>query len=97
MSKEADEWFTTMLAFKCRLVYMPESTNLLVDTDYANHQEINSLSDGYPFLVIGQSSLDYLNAKLSDPLPINRFRPNMVICGGDAHDEDLLEHLPLTK
>ncbi|MDQ6902312.1 MAG: MOSC domain-containing protein, partial [Bacteroidota bacterium] len=36
VSKEADEWFTKMLSFNCRLVYMPDSTNLLVDEDYAS-------------------------------------------------------------
>ncbi len=97
VSKEADEWFTKMLDFKCRLVYMPDSTNLLVDEGYATNQEINSLSDGYPFLIIGQSSLDELNAKLSQHLPINRFRPNIVISGGAAHEEDCLEYFMINK
>ena len=57
---------------------MPDDTKRMVDTEYAKNNEITSFSDGYPFLIIGQSSLDELNNKLTEPLPINRFRPNIV-------------------
>ncbi len=97
VSKEADEWFTKMLSFNCRLVYMPETTILPVDKKYATRSEITSLSDGYPFLLIGQSSLDELNAKLSDALPMNRFRPNIVFSGGEPHEEDCLEHFTINN
>jgi len=59
-----------------------------VDKKYAANNEITSFSDGYPMLMIGQPSLDKLNQKLTDPLPINRFRPNIVFTGGHAHIED---------
>ncbi|MGH8855997.1 MAG: MOSC domain-containing protein, partial [Telluria sp.] len=49
---------------------------------------------GYPILVIGQASLDDLNAKLQAagraPLPMNRFRPNLVVDGLDAFEEDFV-------
>jgi uncharacterized protein len=89
---EADEdinnWFSDMLDMRCKLVYMPNSTKRSVDKRYAANNEITSFSDGYPILMIGQASLDMLNQKLTEPLPMNRFRPNMVFTGGHAHIED---------
>ena len=67
---------------------MPENLHRQVDTKYASKGDITSFSDGYPFLIIGQESLNLLNSKLEKPLPINRFRPNLVFNGGQPHDED---------
>jgi uncharacterized protein YcbX len=47
-----------------------------------------SFADGYPVLVIGQSSLDDLNTRLSEPVSMIRFRPNLVFEGGLPYDED---------
>jgi hypothetical protein len=82
------EWFSSHLQFKCRLVFFPESNARPVDPTYQRQGEHTSLSDGYPFLIIGQASLDLLNQKLDQPIPINRFRPNFVFTGGEAHEED---------
>lgn len=90
-----DQWFSDMLSIKCRLVYMPDVTRRRVDSRYAMNKEITSLSDGYPFLIIGQSSLDDLNRRLADPLPINRFRPNIVFSGGDPYMEDCMERFSI--
>ncbi len=92
VSKEADEWFSEMLSAHCRLVYMPEGTHRRVDGRYAKNKEITSFSDGYPFLLIGQSSLDDLNNRLTEKLPINRFRPNIVFTGGLPFEEDNWMH-----
>jgi len=92
ISSEVDAWFSDMLSLKCRLVFMPDSSKRRVDTRYAANKEITSLSDGYPFLIIGQSSLDDLNKRLPEPLPMNRFRPNIVFAGGEAFQEDGMKH-----
>lgn len=84
----ADEWFCQALNTKCKLVYMPEETKREVEKAYAVNNEITSLSDGYPFLIIGQSSLDDLNNRLVEKVPMNRFRPNFVFTGGDPYEED---------
>jgi uncharacterized protein len=76
-------------------VYMPDDAKRLVDTDYAKNNEITSFSDGYPFLIIGQSSLDELNSKLEEPLPIDRFRPNIVFTSGEPHEEDSWKHITI--
>lgn len=86
--EDINSWFSDMLHINCKLVYMPDSTKRPVDKRYANNNETTSFSDGYPMLMIGQSSLDNLNKKLTVTLPMNRFRPNIVFSGGHAHMED---------
>jgi uncharacterized protein len=77
------------LQMNCKLVYFPESNPRAVDPNYKVNDEHVSLADAYPFLIIGQSSLDDLNSKLPEPLPMNRFRPNFVFTGGEPYEEDL--------
>ena len=93
VSDAADEWLSNKLSTPCRLVYMPDSEKRLVDKEYAHNKEINSFSDGYPLLIIGQASLDDLNSRLAEPLPMDRFRPNIVFTGGQPYDEDTMEHV----
>jgi uncharacterized protein len=95
VSPELDEWFSDMLSLTCRLVYMPDSSKRSVDTRYAANKQLTSLSDGYPFLIIGQSSLNDLNKRLLEPLPVNRFRPNIVFTGGEPFQEDIMEHFSI--
>jgi hypothetical protein len=88
ISHTADKWFSENLKIKCSLVYMPESSKRLVDKKYASRNELVSFADAYPFLIIGQSSLDDLNERLLNKVPMNRFRPNLVFNGGNPFDED---------
>jgi uncharacterized protein len=89
VSLEATNWFTKLLGFGVQLVYMPDESERKVDPKYAvTGNEINSFSDGYPFLIIGQVSLDDLNLRLQTPVPMNRFRPNFVFTGGLAYAEE---------
>ncbi|HMH21521.1 MAG TPA: MOSC N-terminal beta barrel domain-containing protein [Puia sp.] len=92
----ADEWFSQMLSFPCRLVYMPDSSRRLVDDRFAHGQEVTSFSDAFPLLVIGQASLDDLNKRLPAPLPMDRFRPNIVFTGGKPYQEDSMEHFRIS-
>ena len=92
-----DAWFSQMLSIKCRLVYMPDASKRRVDTRYASNKEITSLSDGYPFLAIGQSSLDDLNSRLPVSLPMTRFRPNIVFTGAEAFYEDQMKHFTINN
>ncbi len=88
VSNEADCWFSKALQIPCRLVHMPDSSRRLVDTKYAANNDIVSFADGYPFLLIGQKSLDDLNGRLETPVSMNRFRPNLVVEGSLPFDED---------
>ncbi|KDO77222.1 hypothetical protein CISIN_1g021930mg [Citrus sinensis] len=72
---EASNWFTNYLGKSSRLVrYNAESETRPVDPEYAAGQ-ITMFSDGYPFMLLSQGSLDALNKLLKEPVPINRFRP----------------------
>lgn len=88
VNTESSAWFSDALETKCKLVYFPEENARPVDPRYKVNDEHVSLADGYPFLIIGQTSLDFLNSKLDQALPMNRFRPNFVFTGGEAHEED---------
>lgn len=90
VSKEADEFFSDALGIKCSLVIMPQDAKRIVDPDkkYINEEYLVSFADAYPFLIIGQESLNDLNKRLKENLPMNRFRPNFVFTGGNPYDED---------
>jgi len=86
--KEADTWFSEFLGRECCLVYMPDNSLRSVEPEYSLASDIVSLADGFPLLLISQSSLDDLNARLANPVPMNRFRPNIVVTGSGPFDED---------
>ena len=95
VSDAADRWFSTTLEKPCRLVYMPKTTHRAVDADYARHNDAVSFADGYPYLLIGQASLDYLNQQLAEPISMLRFRPNIVVAGSLPNEEDAWTHFRL--
>ena len=88
--REIDDWFSDALETKCRLVSMPESTKRMVSPEFAVRvlEDHVSFADGYPFLLIGEASLDDLNTRLAEPVPMNRFRPNFVVAGAEPFEED---------
>lgn len=89
VSKKANDFFTQAIGMSARLVYMPDESQRKTETDYSlKGDEITSFSDGYPILIIGQSSLNDLNNRLAEPITINRFRPNFVFTGGTEFEED---------
>jgi len=89
VADEANDWFSTLLARPLQLVFQPEASYRPIDPDYALRPgDRTSLADGYPFLLAGQSSLDDFNTYLDQPVPMNRFRPNLVVRGASAYDED---------
>ncbi len=89
---EGDEvalFLSDYLKQSCRLVKMPAAAPRAVNPKYALSAEDRvGFADGYPFLLISQASLDDLNQRLATPVPMNRFRPNLVISGCEPYDED---------
>ncbi|MBK6341198.1 MAG: MOSC domain-containing protein [Flavobacteriales bacterium] len=79
-------WFAQKLGIACSLVFMPDAAHRPVDATYASGG--TSLSDGFPYLILSQASLDELNSRLVSPLPMDRFRPNLMIAGGAPFQED---------
>ncbi len=88
----ADAWLSAFLQRPVRLVYMDDDARRAVDPEYAQPGDEVSFADGYPMLVISQSALDGLNARLADagraPVVMAQFRPNLVIADAAAHAED---------
>ncbi|WP_257669633.1 MOSC domain-containing protein [Parapedobacter tibetensis] len=97
VNPDLDSWFSDALGITCSLVFMPETTHRQVDQRYAPDGFITSFADGYPFLMIGQASLDDLNSRMEEPLNMDRFRPNMVFTGGNPFEEDLMKHIQLSN
>ena len=95
---EAAGWLTSTLGNDVRLVRFDPGHRRLCNTVYASNSGADTaFADGYPMLVIGEASLDDLNRRLGDrgvsELPMNRFRPNIVLSGLDAYDEDHVDTL----
>lgn len=90
VGSDFDKWFSAAINKKCSLVYMPDTEKRIVDKEkkYVNETHTVSFADGYPYLIIGQSSLDDLNSRLEVKIPMNRFRPNLVFTGGVPYEED---------
>ncbi|MFF3860241.1 MOSC domain-containing protein [Streptomyces sp. NPDC002209] len=92
----AAQWFSAYLGVPARLVHMDDpAVRRPVDPDYALPGETVSLADGYPVLLVTLASLDALNSLIAQgdhpeegPLPMNRFRPSVVVAGAEAWAED---------
>jgi uncharacterized protein YcbX len=93
-------WFAQAIGAPCRLVRFPDSARRLTSTRWTGGVAAPTrFADGYPVLLIGAASLDDLNARLATAgrpaLPMNRFRPNLVIDGLDPFEEDYVEQFAL--
>jgi len=88
VSTLADQWISEFLGIKASMVYMPIETNREVDAAHNNTGASTSFTDGFPILLISEASLADLNSKLQTPLSMSRFRPNLVIAGCVAFQED---------
>lgn len=88
VGEKADFWFSSFLGTPCRLVYMPDGVVRPVDQEYGGAGDHVGFADGFPFLLVSEASLGDLNGKLRDPLPVDRFRPNLVVKGSGPFAED---------
>ncbi|RRT80628.1 hypothetical protein B296_00019907 [Ensete ventricosum] len=94
---EACEWFTKYLEKPSRLVRFNTASEMrAVDPNYAQGYS-TVFSDGFPFLLASQGSLNALNELLEEPLPINRFRANILVDGCDPFSEDLWKEIKINK
>ncbi len=81
-------WLTERLEREVRLVRMASDFARVVNPARSPERATTSFTDGYPWLLIGEASLADLNARMEAPLPMDRFRPNLVLSGSDAYAED---------
>ena len=95
VGESAADWFSDFLGCPCSLVHMAEDAVRPADPALAPAGSRVSFADGFPFLLISEESLADLNRRLTEPLPMNRFRPNLVVAGGEPYDEDLWTHFEI--
>jgi uncharacterized protein len=85
----ADAWFSRYLGAPFRLVKCDPRTVRQGGVQYPERDTApTSFVDNYGILVISQASHAALNQKLAEAVPMNRFRPNVVVTGVEEHDED---------
>jgi uncharacterized protein YcbX len=90
----AAAWASQFLETPLRLVMFDVSVPRVCSPEWTGDTHaVTEFSDGYPILVISRASLADLNSRLSKALPMERFRPNIVIDGVDAYDEDRMHEL----
>ncbi|HTR80617.1 MAG TPA: MOSC N-terminal beta barrel domain-containing protein [Bacteroidota bacterium] len=85
---EVQKWFCEFLQVQCRVVFMPDTSLRQVNPRYGTTSDIVSFADGYPLMLMSKASVDDLNMRLSTPVPMNRFRPSIVVDGCEAFEED---------
>jgi uncharacterized protein len=87
--EEAAAWFSDWLGTSVRLVHIAEGYKRLVNEEYAVHDDDHTgFADGYPILLTSEEGLHDLNSRLEMPIPMNRFRPNIVVKGCEPFAED---------
>jgi len=91
----ADAWFSHVTGGPVRLVYLDDPTRRAPNPGYSQAGDRVSLADGYPLLLTTEGSLGELNELIAagpraaeGPLPMRRFRPNVVVAGAPAWAED---------
>lgn len=102
-SQDADAFLSDFFEKKCHLVKMPNSSIRRVDEDYNRGNDSVSFADGFPFLIIGEASLNDLNSKLKAPLNpenqplvgLRRFRANFIFSGGQPYEEETWQNFSI--
>lgn len=87
-SPAAGRWLSDALGTPCRLVHLADPGARTLDPAYSRDADRVSFADGFPVLLASVASLDDVNSRLDAPVPMTRFRPNLVITGAPAWAED---------
>ena len=103
VSDDIDTWLSDFLETPCHLVRMPDDAARRVEEDHNTGHDIVSFADGYPYLIIGESSINDLNSRLADPmnatdealLGLRRFRANFIFSGGKPYEEESWNHFQI--
>lgn len=95
LSLEANDWFSDTLGKDVKLVYMPDEVKRPMNPKWSVDNEHVSFADECPLLMVGEASVKDLNSKLEDPIDIIRFRPNIVVEGGEPYEEFLWKDIKI--
>ncbi|KAL9240831.1 hypothetical protein vseg_015008 [Gypsophila vaccaria] len=94
---EAAQWFSKYIGKPSTLVRFDLALQTRnTDPNYARGYK-TMFSDLFPFLLISQESLDALNKMLKEPIPIDRFRPNILVEGCKPFSEDLWKEIKINN
>jgi uncharacterized protein YcbX len=85
---EVDQWLSAAIGKPCRLVHLDDPARRKVAERYRLADETVTFADAFPVLLTSLDSLLDLNTRLASPIPISRFRGNIVVAGGQAWAED---------
>jgi uncharacterized protein YcbX len=85
---EPAEVLSAVLGRPCRIVRWGDASERSVEPEHSRPGDRVGFADAYPLLLIGQASLDDLNRRLGEPVPMTRFRPNLVVAGAEPYAED---------
>jgi len=92
---ESAAWISSYLGISSRFFYMPDTSDRPVNPKYAFKREQVHFGDAFPVLLISGASLEDLNSRLQTPLPMNRFRPNIVVAGCAPYEEDTWKRIQI--
>ncbi len=95
VNSKTSKWFSEILGFGCKLVKIANKGDRKHNSSKLDKTLNVSLADGYPYLLIGSESLNFLNEKLDEKITIQRFRPNIVIETDIPHEEDSFENFQI--
>ncbi|GAA6133266.1 MOSC domain-containing protein [Oceaniserpentilla sp. 4NH20-0058] len=83
-----NSWMSDVLEKQVKLCFIKQDTHRQVDLNFAKKGDRTGFSDGFPFLILSEASLEFLSDDIGYPLAAERFRPNIVVAGCDAFEED---------
>ena len=93
---DAAAWISAVIGEPVRIVRTPPTPDRMANPQYAGPNRAPvAFPDGYPILVCNRASLDDLNARLPQALPMERFRPNLVLEGLAPFAEDRIASLEI--
>lgn len=98
ISTELDKWFSDYLNTPCRLLKVSSAHQRPVLSKHGGTKnDIVGFGDQAPLLILSNSSLDDLNERLDETIGMERFRPNFVLDGTDAYEEDHWDIISIGK
>jgi uncharacterized protein YcbX len=96
--EEAAQFLSGWLGRPLRLVRFDRRRARLSNHDWTEGRDVpNQFSDGYPMLVLSQASIADLSARVGQVLPVQRFRPNLLLGGLDSYGEDALHEIGIAE
>ncbi|MYG82205.1 MAG: MOSC domain-containing protein [Gemmatimonadetes bacterium] len=87
VSPAADQWLSAVLGARRRLVHIGDDDVRRTDPAYAADRRVG-FADGFPALLVSQGSVDELARRVGREIPMERFRPNILVGGEEPHEED---------